>query len=83
MDQRKGNRDMAKEMAINEVRMVMPWKAQQKHSPTHATPSIEETFINRYTTKDWLRLHPFLPVRDTLNRDRIPSMHLWLPPPDT
>ena len=74
---------MEKEMAINENWTIIPRETRQKHPPTHATPPIQEAYINHHTTKDWPRLHKGLPVTDTLNRNRIPSMHLRLPPPDT
>jgi hypothetical protein len=52
MDQRKGNGDMEKEMAINENWTIISGETQQKHQPTHATPSIQETYINHHSTKD-------------------------------
>jgi hypothetical protein len=83
MDLRKGNAEMEKEMAINENWTLIPRETKQKHPPTHATPSIKKTYLNHYTTKDWPGLHTFLLVTDTINGDRIPSLHMWLPPPDT
>jgi hypothetical protein len=74
---------MEKEMAINGSWTIITWEAQQKHPPTHATPSIQETYINHHTTKDWQRLHRVLPIMDTLTRMRIHGMHLWQPPCDT
>jgi hypothetical protein len=74
---------MEKEIGINENWKIIPGEAWQKHPPAHATPSIQETYINHHTTKDRPGLHMFLPVTDPLNRDRFPDMYLSLPPPDT
>jgi hypothetical protein len=71
-DQRKGNGDLEKEMAIDENWTVIPGETEEKHPPTHATPSIKKTYLNYHTTKDWPWQHTFL-------LSRIPSTEIESP----